>query len=153
MSVLLKLFHLTLSSEFWQGAGPSWKMSTFSDKDIKNLFILLLKSSCYNSQIKDLFKERRPRMSAAAQNFGNYPEALAYIALMKRLRRFSNEALYRPRRVSNSFFKFSKTCRPMNFLLRWNNGIISVLGCTYLCMQLHCIVKTILSHLWNHWIV
>ena len=33
-------------------------------------------------------------------------------------KRLSNQALLRLRRVSNSFFKFSKRCLPMNFLLQ-----------------------------------
>jgi hypothetical protein len=42
-------------------------MGTFSDKNILKLVYFIVKISCFNSQIKDFFKERRPRMSAASE--------------------------------------------------------------------------------------
>ena len=56
----------------------------------------------------------------------NCPEVLAYSfdeneaekAFNQNSKRLSNQALLKLRRVSNSFFKFSKRCLPMNFSLR-----------------------------------
>jgi hypothetical protein len=37
-------------------------MGTFSDKNLLKHVYFIVKSSCYNLQIKDFFKERRPRI-------------------------------------------------------------------------------------------